>query len=62
MATGASYQLLIVNTLNNDGGEEFDMFKNSKERGSGSALMDQFEYVMYGKVFEDKISDDNEEL
>ena len=57
---GASYQMLIVNTLTNDGAEEFDMFRNLAGGSSGSSLMDQYEYVMHGKIFEDKIGDNQE--
>ena len=59
---GATYHMLIVNTLTNDGAEEFDAFKNLAGGSSGSSLLDQYEYAMHGKVFEDKISENNEEL
>ena len=65
MQKGSWYALVLANSLTADGIEEFDLFRHANATGaagadqSGSAnLIDQYEYVMHGKIFEDKLSEE----
>ena len=53
MEKDAYYAMAIASSVNLDGTEDFDLFKYQHEGshdGHGS-LLDQYEYVMNGKVF-----------
>ena len=63
MKKGSYYALVLANSLTADGAEEFDLFRHANS-GAGQAtadaagnLIDQYEYVMHGKIFEDKLSE-----
>ena len=61
------YALVLANSLTADGNEEFDLFRQGSTAGApgadaGSNLIDQYEYVMHGKIFEDKLTGDNDRL
>ena len=62
------YALVLANSLTADGNEEFDLFRQGGTAGApgaayaGSNLIDQYEYVMHGKIFEDKLTGDNDKL
>ena len=54
------YAMAIASSINTDGSEEFDFFKYQHEGsadGLGS-LMDQYQYVMHGKIFKYAIEKD----
>ena len=66
MKKDSYYALVLANSLTADGAEEFDLFRHgggATDGGadSGSNLIDQYQYVMHGKIFEDKLSEDNKE-
>ena len=52
---GGKYDILILDSLNQHG-KEFDLFNNQ----GMSSVFDQFEYIMNGKIFEDKIEEQKE--
>ena len=61
------YEFCLANSLTQDGAEEFDLFRNNNNRdnqnmemtgGTSSNLIDQYAYVMHGKIFEDEIVED----
>ena len=61
MTKGAYYALVLTNSLTPDGAENYDLFTNNAQGESGgNNLIDQYDYVMHGKIFEDKLSEDNE--
>ena len=50
---GEFYKLFIASSVNSDGSENFDIIRYENE-GSASgmgSLIDQYDYVMHGKVF-----------
>ena len=66
MVQGQNYALVLANFITSDPNEEFDLFRHNAPgataggdvaMGSGSNLLDQFDYVMQGKIFEDKLED-----
>ena len=66
MQKGAFYALVLANSLTADGVEEFDLFRHTNAAdqggdvamaGASSNLIDQYDYVMHGKIFEDKLQD-----
>ena len=63
MEKDAYYAMCIASSINTDGSEEFDIFRYQSEGsvagpdGQGS-LLDQYEYVMHGKVFKYTIDND----
>ena len=66
MQKGMSYSLVLANWLNN-GDQEFDLFENQQSpqgynADMGNNLIDKFDYVMHGKIFEDKLDDQEENL
>ena len=72
MQKGSYYQLVLANSLTADGNEEFDIFRHGTGNAQGASgaaaadagtnLIDQYQYVMHGKIFEDELSDNNEVL
>jgi len=60
MEKDVSYSLVLTRSLTADGSEDFDLFRHGAGGESGSKL-DQYSYCMYGKIFEEKLSDDNKE-
>ena len=68
MKQGSYYALVLANSLTADGAEEFDLFRQGGSSAggapgadAGSNLIDQYQYVMHGKIFEDKLQGDNKE-
>ena len=67
MTKNTHYSLVLANSLTSDCNEEFDLFANQQAQQNqgqdqGSNLIDQYDYVMHGKIFEDKVSENNENL
>ena len=66
MAKGQYYALVLANSLTADGVEEFDLFRHANTNSAadhpmqGSNLIDQYDYVMHGKIFEDKLQEEKE--
>ena len=63
MEKDAYYSMVIANSVNLDGSEEFDILRydhfgggSAGQDGHGS-LLDQYQYVMHGKVFKYAIKD-----
>ena len=69
MLKGQYYALVLANSLTSDGNEDFDLFRHTNQnnsngaeaQGAGSNLIDQYDYVMHGKIFEDKLGDASSE-
>ena len=63
MELDAYYSMVLASSVNLDGKEGFDILKyehqGSGQDGHGS-LIDQFQYVMHGKIF--KYSVDNQKM
>ena len=60
MEKDAYYAMAIASSVNLDGSEDFDLFRYQHEGsadGMGS-LLDQYQYVMHGKVFKYTINKD----
>ena len=65
---GSYYALVLANSLTADGAEEFDLFRQgtggtagAPGADTGSNLIDQYQYVMHGKIFEDKLAGEEKE-
>ena len=56
------YSLVLANSLTNDGEQDFDLFRHANSGGessmTGGNLIDEYDYVMHGKIFEDKVEGD----
>ena len=52
--------MVLAKSLTSDNSEEFDLFKQTQSGENN--LIEQFDYVMHGKIFEDKLSDDKTNL
>ena len=60
MEKDAYYAMALATSLNQDGSEDFDIFAYQHEgtaSGMGS-LLDQYQYVMHGKIFKYNINKD----
>ena len=64
MQKGSYYEIVLANSLTADGAEEFDLFRHTNTNqaqqdanGASTNLIDQYQYVMHGKIFEDKLSE-----
>ena len=61
MAKGEFYKLVLASSVNADGSDNFDIidYENvgSAAAGGMGALIDQYEYVMHGKVFKYQLDD-----
>ena len=62
MSKGSYYEIVLANSLTADGAEEFDLFRHTNANqamqdanGQSTNLIDQYQYVMHGKIFEDKL-------
>ena len=57
MQEGTFHALVLANSLTADGSEDFDLFRHTTSPAMGgaeqSSLIDQYQYVMNGKIFED---------
>ena len=53
MAEGEFYKLVLASSVNADGSETFDIiqYENQGSAQGMGALIDQYEYVMHGKIF-----------
>ena len=54
MAAGEFYKMVLASSVNADGSDNFDIiqYENAGSASSGmGALIDQYEYVMHGKIF-----------
>lgn len=54
MASGEFYKLVLASSVNADGSDTFDIIQYENQGSSNSgmgALIDQYEYVMHGKIF-----------
>ena len=59
------YAIVLSNSLTADGAEDFDLFRHTNSsaaqgadtnmQSTGTNLIDQYDYVMHGKIFEDQI-------
>jgi DNA-directed RNA polymerase I, II, and III subunit RPABC3 len=58
MEKDAHYAMVLATSLNQDGSEEFDIFTYMNEGTSGglSSLLDEYQYVVHGKVFKQNIN------
>ena len=56
---GAFYKLVIASSVNADGSDTFDMirYENEGSKSGLGTLIDQYEYVMHGKVFKYQLDD-----
>lgn len=53
MAEGEFFKLVLASSVNADGSETFDIiqYENQGSAQGMGALIDQYEYVMHGKIF-----------
>ncbi len=55
MEKEAYYSMVLANSVNLDGSEEFDILRYDHQSGNAhdghGSLLDQYQYVMQGKVF-----------
>ena len=56
MTAGSTYKLVIASSVNADGSDKFDIIQyqnlgSSAASGGMGALIDQYDYVMNGKIF-----------
>ena len=58
MKKDAMYSLKLMRSLRGDGNdEEFDLFKQAND--GTKDILDDYQYVMYGKIFEEQLDKDN---
>lgn len=60
MAQGEFYKLVLATSVNADGSEAFDIIQYENQGSSSGgmgALIDQYEYVMHGKIFKYHMDD-----
>ena len=64
MEKDAFYSMVIANSVNLDGSEDFDILRYDHQGSAGGAahdghgsLLDQYQYVMQGKVFKYALKD-----
>mmetsp|Transcript_24633 Transcript_24633/g.24233 ORF Transcript_24633/g.24233 Transcript_24633/m.24233 type:complete len:113 (-) Transcript_24633:128-466(-) len=57
MEENVCYAMAIVSSLNQDGSEDFDVFTYINEGTGGglSSLLDEYQYVVHGKIFKQNI-------
>ena len=60
MEKDSYYAMALATSLSPDGSEEFDIFQYQNEGAQGGmgGLLDQYHYVMHGKVFKYVINKD----
>lgn len=60
MEKGSYYAMALASSLNQDGSEDFDIFQYQNEGAQGGmgSLLDQYQYVMHGKIFKCHINKD----
>ena len=55
MEKDAYYSMVLASSVNTDGSQEFDILRYDHEGSGGQdghgSLLDQYQYVMHGKVF-----------
>ena len=59
MEKDAYYSMVIANSVNLDGSEEFDILRYDAAGGASDglgSLLDQYQYAMHGKVFKYSIN------
>ena len=54
------YALVMVTSLSQDGAEDFDVFSyiNEGSKAGFTSLLDEYQYVVHGKVFKQNIEDE----
>jgi len=60
MANGEFYKLVLASSVNADGSDTFDIIQYENQgsaSGGMGALIDQYEYVMHGKIFKYQLDD-----
>ncbi len=63
MEKDAYYSMVLANSVNQDGSEDFDILRYDHQGAGGAAhdghgsLLDQYQYVMQGKVFKYALKD-----
>jgi len=60
MEKDALYSMVITSSLTQDASEEFDIFayKNEGSKRTVSSLLDEYQYVVHGKIFKYTINKD----
>ena len=63
ISANKSYALVLARSVTADGEEDFDLFQHTgNQMDTNSNLIDKYEYVMHGKIFEENLSDDGQKL
>lgn len=60
----AYYKLVLASSVNSDGSDNFDIirFENEGSSSGMGSLIDQYEYVMHGKVFKYQLKNDDKNM
>lgn len=60
----AYYKLVLASSVNADGSDNFDIirFENEGSQSGLGSLIDQYEYVMHGKVFKYQLKNDDKNM
>jgi len=58
------YKMVLASSVNADGSDQFDIirFENEGSESGMGSLIDQYEYVMHGKVFKYQLKDDDKNI
>jgi DNA-directed RNA polymerases I, II, and III subunit RPABC3 len=58
------YKMVLASSVNADGSDQFDIirFENEGSESGMGSLIDQYEYVMHGKVFKYQLKDDDKNM
>ena len=60
MAVNEYYRLVLASSVNADGSDNFDIIQYENQGSSAGgmgALIDQYDYVMHGKIFKYQLHD-----
>ena len=58
------YNIILASSVNADGSDQFDMirFENEGTASGMGTLIDNYEYVMHGKVFKYQLKNEDREM
>ena len=64
MEKDSYYKMVLANSVNADGSDTFDIirYENEGSQSGLGALIDQYEYVMHGKVFKYQLDEENKTM
>ena len=64
MTKNGHYKMVLASSVNADGSENFDIiqYENQGSASGMGAMLDQYEYVVHGKVFKYNLDEDEKNM